>query len=601
MTTTTIHDLSKDSLAYFNFSMSSFGIFQDSETQDSIEELMEAYSKAMHGALERKYYLSSLDPGCGKTESIISFLKAWKNEGYSPASGVLISFGSKDQILSFIGRLDSLKIPYSCLTSDDDINRCGNGVYNTGSSHVLITTHQMIRSRCKGTSFEHLEEFFFDDKPRALRIWDEGLVKAEPLSIKVLDLQFVASILRPPYRRFAEDLVSLAASAINGKAGDRFTVSGDMTSSARAICIAKPGYLPKEALRTLEAIAKARGISLRLGSYGGTSSLALVGACDPLPDDFAPAFILDASGRVRGTYAIWEDTCGDLVRLPSKANDYSSLTVHLWRIGSGNDALLDADRSRTIFREVAKVIEEDRYEPTLQISKMPDDRLDTFKLTKDHLSRHDDVELEFLHWGGHLATNKYNTIERVIMIGAYDYGRQARDALASAAAGCTGIAPDEKVAKSLLKSEYQHNLLQGLMRSNARNAKKGVCGKCEAYVVVPEYITPADIEKVFPGCTVKIWCDPPALSTGEQRMVDAISRLLSASSTGKIRKGLVTKEAGVDKSFISRALKKLEVREKLHSLGIEWNTRHFYRGRDGKVVALRRTDDSSSRQINLPL
>ncbi len=45
--------------------------------------------------------------------------------------------------------------------------------------------------------------------------------------------------------------------------------------------------------------------------------------------------ILDASGRVRETYALWETERGGLVRLKEAPKDYSPLKIKVWDKGGG--------------------------------------------------------------------------------------------------------------------------------------------------------------------------------------------------------------------------------------------------------------------------
>ncbi len=82
----------------------------------------------------------------------------------------------------------------------------------------------------------------------------------------------------------------------------------------------------------------------------------------PTPQDVA---ILDASGRVRATYALWEKHLGNLVRLPSVAKSYGNLTVHVMDKGSGKNAWLK--NGEALAQEVAQLIDGKPEEPWLVV------------------------------------------------------------------------------------------------------------------------------------------------------------------------------------------------------------------------------------------
>lgn len=50
-----------------------------------------------------------------------------------------------------------------------------------------------------------------------------------------------------------------------------------------------------------------------------------------MPEDLLPLLVLDASGRVRGTYEHMENHRLNVVRLQEAPKDYAPLTVHVWQ------------------------------------------------------------------------------------------------------------------------------------------------------------------------------------------------------------------------------------------------------------------------------
>src|SRR3546814_2674161 len=82
----------------------------------------------------------------------------------------------------------------------------------------------------------------------------------------------------------------------------------------------------------------------------------LVAASRRLPADFAPAIVLDASGRVRHTYRVWEQHGDDLIRLPEAANDYANLAVHHWNRAANKEVLADPAARQSVLQTIADVI-----------------------------------------------------------------------------------------------------------------------------------------------------------------------------------------------------------------------------------------------------
>jgi hypothetical protein len=90
-----------------------------------------------------------------------------------------------------------------------------------------------------------------------------------------------------------------------------------------------------EAIETLRSLAGQAVAVVEAGS----GDVRIAGASEALPSDFAPAIILDASGRVRSTYCLWQRAGGPLRHLPSATKDYSNLRVHVWERAVGKTAL----------------------------------------------------------------------------------------------------------------------------------------------------------------------------------------------------------------------------------------------------------------------
>lgn len=568
-------------------SLDSYGIKPDGDTTNGLSELVYHYSLGLRGLLKPSYYLSSLDPGAGKTESISSFIKAWKETGFEVKGSILICVNSRDQIESLIGRLDLSADDYSCLTSDEGINALGLGKGLIYKAPVLITTQQMVISRTTGRSFNAAKDFHFYDKPRTLRIWDETITLAQQLSITVAALHTAAGTLSRAQPSFANGLADFAARLIKEDSGTSYQVPVAVADEARAILTAVRGkdgpfraaFVTEADQRTLDSLARAGGQSLRLGDYGGSASLKLIGSTKPLPVDFAPAIILDASGRVRGTYSHMEASGVPLVRLHASANDYSAVTIHLWRTASGMEALTDNKKNRMIFAEIAKAIETHPRDEWLIIGPKANDGLDVLALIEASLPAPAlaTAKLHYVHWGIHMATNAYKHIRRVIVVGSHHYGNAGYDALASAAAGIARDPLNKVERKNLRVYEYKHNLLQALTRSNARNAKNGKAGECVAYVLTSKDIPVAAILDTFPGINLAFWNEPiEEPTTKQQALIDYLHTRLSEGAS-LVSKREAVAAIGINPKSLSKILKEQRVIDAMAALSVTVDNKAFRR------------------------
>ncbi len=476
------NDLIKNAFDILVNRLSSYGNRIDLDSKKALISLLTAFHDCLTGNLDSKYYLASLDPGCGKTEAISSFIQAWREADFKPGGSILIAVNTLDQIESLVSRLNMDKQDFSCFTNDSGLNALGMGNYNSHKARALFTTHQMIAARTGDRSFTALTDFRYEGLVRPLRIWDESFVISESIVLGISEIHFLAVSIENHNRRLSDSLKKLANVVGLDSVSDLpavhipMSLADDVQRLLSEHRLLENGrtYLRERDLRIAQQIRIAGGRPLIRKEYGGTAGYTLIGAGKPLPDDFAPAIILDASGRVRGTYSRMEAVNGNLVRLPSKTNDYRNMRVRLNRMASGKGQLADPFKSRPIYKAAADVIAANPNAEWLVLGPKANDSsgLNVERHLRETLPEGiaGTVKLHFLHWGRHAATNAYNHIRHVIVIGSYMYPHSAYDALEAAAVGNIKLIADE-ASETMRKGEFRHNLLQGVMRSNARNAK----------------------------------------------------------------------------------------------------------------------------------
>jgi hypothetical protein len=161
---------------------------------EGITDIAVHLEKMAGGTLERKVYLSRLDPGVGKTSTATEFIKILLASPEHTDTAVLYCVSTKDEISNLVSDLPDVGV----FTADPDVNKLGTK--EPSQTRVLLTTQQMVNSRLSGVSaFSDLSEFHYLGKPREIRIWDEALTVAEELTLNVKTLAALPDALARLY------------------------------------------------------------------------------------------------------------------------------------------------------------------------------------------------------------------------------------------------------------------------------------------------------------------------------------------------------------------------------------------------------------------
>jgi hypothetical protein len=279
----------------------------------ALQAVGETMEKMAEGRCPPLIHVSSLDPGVGKTTTVICFLSALLRSDAHREVAALVCVRRKDQIEAIVREADLDPADFAVLTADAELNKLG-GV-SPSNARVLFTTHAMIEKRCeKSGSFTEVAALHYRGKPRAVRIWDEAILPGQPLTAS---RDTLASLL-PLRARFP---------ALVAGIDDLVTKLKDMKSGT-VICLPDLAELHGVDLnQVLEVVAErpdqklaaemlwllfGKHVTVRQdGAFGNT----MLDYKDTLPDDIKPLLALDASARVRTVYNYWEHDRGGIVRL----------------------------------------------------------------------------------------------------------------------------------------------------------------------------------------------------------------------------------------------------------------------------------------------
>jgi hypothetical protein len=543
MTTSAIAD---STLGRVMDKLQSYGSSLEGDSRLAILALLRSLEAGLTGNLEPAYYLSAIDPGIGKTLSVATFLRLWKEAGFMPLSSVLIGVSRLDEIETYLSHSGLGHDDIAVLTSDSVVNRLGICPAQHREARVMFTSQQMIESRTKDKSFSEADEFHYLDKPRVLRIWDESMKLAQPITLRVDDLGLIASPLRHSQPGFVAEVSRFQQALWNTKGGAVVQVPEKVAATAPR------KKLPDTQLgKTVDALKRLGGRTATMVDTG-SGDMRLAGSATPFPDDFAPVIILDASGRVRTTYSLWEQAVGNLQRLPAAVNDYGRLRVHLWERAVGKQAFADKGTRSDVIAAIADIINAAAAGDWLVISYKDYPLEDELAVA---VTRRDQ-RLNFLTWGLHHGTNAFAHCNNVIIIGQLTYGKAAYTALASAA--CGGRPVPEGGEGGLMVGEHQHNLLQALTRASVRRSVNGIAGQCNAYVVMsPGNNARQSLDDTFPGCTIEPWSPRGPQASGRAgELITLLSKIVGPNGVKKksLREGL-----GVNGPNFSKLLERPDV------------------------------------------
>lgn len=476
--------------------------------------LVEMMVAMAEGTAPPSFYLSSLDPGVGKTTTLVHFVRALLRSEEHEDVAVLVGLSRLDEIKRLVDEIGLASEDFAVFTGK------GNKVNDESSTppdqaRILFTTQSMIKSRCRSGSFRDAGVFHYHGEVRAVRIWDEEMVPGEVVAITTDQL----ASLREPLRRSHPALVEVIEEAeqLLIASADRGTCTWPEVEATTGVTLwsAKRGQDHRHAAY-LDSLYALSGRSLRVSRSGEEGKvITALDSRDAIPDDLAPVVILDASGRVRETYRQMEKAKGNLVRLPSAIKSYRNLTVHVMDKGSGKSAW-SQENAGVLAQEIAQLIDSKPEEQWLVIhhGRKEDD---TIPNLIRGLMGTDPIRVHFLNWGRHQGTNAFRKVKNVVLAGMNNYRETDYEMMARY---YSGTGNDQKVPKPLVDQiaagELNHHILQALCRSAVRQGNGSSDTPCNAYIIAPKRSGVRDfLPEVFPGCTVLPWLPTKAKPKGK--------------------------------------------------------------------------------------
>ncbi len=540
----------------------------------ALEDVARTMEDMVNGTAPSKVFLSAIDPGVGKSTTVIHFTRALVASTEHHDVGMLICVGRLDEAKSIALTIGIPPDKLAVLTSKDELNALSGTIAT--DAQVLVTTQQRIERATDGRSFAEATAFHYRGRPRQVRVWDEAFLPGVAVTLDRDDLCILPKLVRPFSPECADALLGFAVGLTDKRDGDAVDVPdfealyGQSLYDVLAAAAGISGRLRDDQQMAATALVTLNGRTARVRRDGRTGATLLTYR-DTLPDDLAPLLVLDASGRVRQTYKWMEQHRRSLVRLTAATKDYGPLTIQTWQTsGSKSGFEKNAD---TLTKGIADTILTKPTERWLVVVHKPGGKVrDVDKAIRRFLPAGVGENVTTITWGNHMGTNAHADVPNVILAGTLfmrDSFYTALTHLAQAKDVAPGLADPADVAQTM-KGEHANLVLQAICRGRVRKSDGERCHPMTAYVIAsPRSGIPKDLTTIFPGCSVVPWNPTKkALRGNLKRAVDFVEKAFTGGAErltyGDIRMALNVKED----NFREKVTKLVDWTKSLAGLGL---------------------------------
>lgn len=579
-----LESIAPAALADLRTEFSGYGHDPSPDQWVALEALLETFDRLVAGEADPTLYLSSLDPGIGKTSCVVAYLRRLLQSDAHRNAGVLICVHRLDEIRRLATALSDTGGTIAIRTSDPNLNELSNAEPN--EAQLLVVTQSRLERMSRGSrKFADARSLFFNGQPRPLRIWDESFLPGRVVTPSSGD---AAATLRrldgiaPEARIWMTDLFNSF-----DKADDRMPLvvpdwnwadSGQsMQDASRHLRQRRKGQGANadEDLQLLEDFQSLSGKTwtVRMNGKHGTRSLA--GYCRSLPDDLLPLVVLDASGRVRTTYNDLAKTW-NVHRLPVATKDYENLTINVWSRGGGKSSFETPAKAEPILTAIEELVRADGsnrkwlivcHKPRFGVVDLED-------LFKKRLPSPLFRRLTFLTWGSHAAINDHADTDRVILAGTLFFPDVYYEALKRLCLDKTAseLTIDETDLDKTRIGEFAHIVLQALCRASVRKSENGKARPCQAFLIVSKRSgIKAMLPEWFPNCHVGPWEPegPAPLSGHAKAIYNYIALWVRTTTAGELlRFTTIYRDLGINADVFRDTRRNEVLRTHLTALGV---------------------------------
>lgn len=500
----------------------------------ALTDLARTLEAMANGTAAPKFYLSSLDPGVGKSQTLVHFIDVLLASSAHEHVGILICVSRLSEVERFVENGGIPKEMLCVRTRSDRHNAMG--MAEEDAARVVITTQQMVEKQLRGRAFNTSGLFPFHGEPRKVRIWDEAMLPGEGVTVnraRIAGLLDPAMKVSPALSR-AIDAVQIETATLD--TGATYDVPNFEEEFGHTTLLDVLGRCETDSQRaTINALWHLSGKTASICKDGDYQTA--LDYKETLPNDLAPMVILDASGRVRTAYRDMEVERRTLAPLASAPKLYDRLTVNVWGRGGGKGSF--KKDAQGLCLGIAKTVDTKPSERWLIVCHKPGDKIgDTEHTVRSLLTNTPQEAVQFITWGNHSATNEFADVPNVILAGTLFYPDSGYEALKRLAAGRRPA--DGKVTATEMHEtklgEHAHLILQALCRGSVRKCNGPHCHKAEAWIIAAKASgIRGHLPTIFPGCLVKAWRPIPRGMEGLRSTVfDYVTAWATTAKVGAV-------------------------------------------------------------------
>lgn len=559
-----------------------------------------------------KFYIAVQPTGWGKTATLAAAVRAIVYDPTQADVGVVIFVSELRQIEELVKRIGLRPDQFVVRTGKNniDLNNMGRtGLCQTEKcrekahrrAQVLFTTQQKLTSLTTfQADFNHMKFFHYcgadypDDKNscrrvRAVRLWDEAFVPIDPVIITHSQIAQFAD------RLIAEGQPDAAKVLLEWSVHIQAALPSFDTV---------PNWIPHLKLGENEKLDK---LFERLAS-GGEEHDIVAGALfwlagkevkiirqdynsqtvsisyrRSVPYNIEPLLIFDAGGSRAMQYRFMNKNHQNVVVLPEVKKSYRNLVVRYVDEAAGKTVYRSRQGVEKLATIVAQAVSEKPVGEEVLIihrlgEKAPASTFCALVREKVRAMDGDTGLLRFRHYGLHVATNDFQDIKHVILVGIY---QAPRSAIIAMVYGTSSKPMHAKISPTDLELMRMSRIVGDLNQAIGRGAtRKMIDGDiptgCTVDIIGSSWGPMGfkdplgTLSQMFPGAKVEEWYPriPSVKPTAKITTVDAALELLGGLSEALVTTGEWAAKSGYDKRTLQRVMKSGEIVGLLGARGI---------------------------------
>ena len=553
-TAETHNDITQDSLAatagaLLRTRFAAWGNTPSASQWAALDDVLRTMEAMATGTADQQIFLAALDCGVGKSKATLAFAETLARSAEHCAVGMIVCVGRREEAHDMAEALKAAGVTsFAVRVGKEEFNALSGAPANEAA--ILLTTQQKLEFETRHRAFRDASFFYYLGAPRQVRVWDEAF---SPGLTITLDDDALAALWRPAsfvsgeFREALKKLtLDLGSTEHEGTLEipdwtERYGVTE--TQLLDALKGADKGELQQTTASGLFLISGKTVRVIRISYSKDGVGRSMISYEDTLPEDLKPVLVLDASIRVRRTYANAIQH-RNYVPLRPGTKTYENLTVHCWSTSASKSGF---DRNGDqLIKGIADTVQTKPDQEWLLVhhldkpSARANGRDETFPtLVRRLLPNGMKEKVKFLSWGNNIDTNAHKEVPNVVLCGTLFLPHSQYVALTHQSQDrrpeIHGIADKQEIAATMY-GEHLNLILQAACRGTVRRLVNGACAPMALYLIaslssrIPRTET---VETLFPGARMVRWAPFAPVMRG--RLADAAEVLRKMVEEGCLR------------------------------------------------------------------